>query len=50
MATGQGTTWVLVTDARQARVLEVEDAGLPPAGVDPVTGEVGDVVDGEVVE
>jgi protein required for attachment to host cells len=30
MATGQGTTWVLVADARQARVLEVEDAGLPP--------------------
>ena len=30
MATGQGTTWVLVADARQARVLEVEDAGLAP--------------------
>jgi protein required for attachment to host cells len=30
MATGQGTTWVLVADARHARVLEVEDAGLPP--------------------
>ena len=27
MATGQGTTWVLVADAHQARVLEVEDAG-----------------------
>lgn len=30
MATGQGTTWVLVADARQARVLEVEDAGMLP--------------------
>ena len=30
MSTGQGTTWVLVADARQARVLEVEDAGLVP--------------------
>jgi protein required for attachment to host cells len=30
MATGQGTTWVLVADAHQARVLEVEDAGLLP--------------------
>lgn len=29
MSTGQGTTWVLVADARNARVLEVEDAGLP---------------------
>lgn len=30
MSTGQGTTWVLVADARQGRVLEVEDAGLEP--------------------
>jgi len=30
MATGQGTTWVLVADAHRARVLEVEDAGLLP--------------------
>ncbi|MGZ5959005.1 MAG: host attachment protein [Myxococcaceae bacterium] len=30
MSTGQGTTWVLVADGRHARVLEVEDAGLPP--------------------
>src|SRR5678815_143258 len=30
MATGQGTTWVLVADARHARVLEVEDAGMLP--------------------
>lgn len=30
MATGQGTTWVLVAEARQARVLEVADAGLMP--------------------
>lgn len=30
MSTGQGTTWVLVADARHARMLEVEDAGLPP--------------------
>ena len=30
MSTGQGSTWVLVADARHARVLEVEDAGLPP--------------------
>jgi len=30
MATGQGTTWVLVADAHQARVLEVDDAGLVP--------------------
>jgi len=30
MSTGQGTTWVLVADARHARVLEVEDAGLLP--------------------
>ena len=30
MATGQGTTWVLVADAHQGRVLEVEDAGLVP--------------------
>jgi protein required for attachment to host cells len=30
MATGQGTTWVLVSDAHQAHVLEVEDAGLAP--------------------
>jgi protein required for attachment to host cells len=30
MATGQGTTWVLVADGRQAWVLEVEDAGLLP--------------------
>ena len=29
MATGQGTTWVLVADAHRARVLSVEDAGLP---------------------
>lgn len=27
--TGQGTTWVLVADAHHARVLAVEDAGLP---------------------
>jgi len=30
MATGQGTTWVVVADAHHARVLEVEDAGLVP--------------------
>jgi len=30
MATGQGTTWVVVAEAHQARVLEVEDAGLVP--------------------
>ena len=30
MSTGQGTTWVLVADAHQARVLEVADAGLLP--------------------
>jgi protein required for attachment to host cells len=30
MATGQGTTWVLVADAHRARVLEVADAGLLP--------------------
>src|SRR5262249_22818685 len=30
MATGQGTTWVLVADAHHARVLDVEDAGLLP--------------------
>jgi len=30
MATGQGTTWVLVADAHQGRVLEVEDAGIVP--------------------
>ena len=30
MSTGQGTTWVLVADAHHARVLAVEDAGLPP--------------------
>jgi len=29
MSTGQGTTWVLVADAHHARVLAVEDAGLP---------------------
>jgi protein required for attachment to host cells len=28
--TGQGNTWVLVADAHQARILGVEDAGLPP--------------------
>src|SRR5271165_4040419 len=27
--TGQGNTWVVVADARQARILDVEDAGLP---------------------
>lgn len=27
--TGQGNTWVLVADAHQARILEVDDAGLP---------------------
>jgi protein required for attachment to host cells len=27
--TGQGTTWVLVADAHGARILPVEDAGLP---------------------
>ena len=30
MATGQGTTWVLVADGHHARVFEVEDAGLMP--------------------
>ena len=30
MATGQGTTWVVVADAHHARVLEVADAGLLP--------------------
>lgn len=30
MATGQGTTWVLVAEAHRARVLEVADAGLMP--------------------
>jgi protein required for attachment to host cells len=30
MATGQGTTWVLVADAHRGRVLEVADAGLLP--------------------
>jgi protein required for attachment to host cells len=30
MSTGQGATWVLVTDAQHARVLEVLDAGLVP--------------------
>jgi protein required for attachment to host cells len=30
MSTGQGTTWVLVADARHARILAVEDAGLVP--------------------
>lgn len=30
MATGQGTTWVVVAEAHRARVLEVEDAGLVP--------------------
>jgi len=30
MATGQGTTWVLVADAHRGRVLEVGDAGLLP--------------------
>jgi protein required for attachment to host cells len=30
MSTGQGTTWVVVADAHQARVLEVADAGLLP--------------------
>ncbi len=30
MSTGQGTTWVMVADGHHARVLEVEDAGLPP--------------------
>jgi len=30
MATGQGTTWVVVADSHHARVLEVEDAGMPP--------------------
>ena len=30
MATGQGNTWVLVADARAARIFDVEDAGLPP--------------------
>ncbi len=29
MATGQGNTWVLVADARTARIFDVEDAGLP---------------------
>jgi len=36
MSTGQGTTWVLVADARHARVLEVEDAGLQPRLLSPV--------------
>lgn len=27
--TGQGNTWVLVADAHQGRILEVDDAGLP---------------------
>ncbi len=27
--TGQGNTWVLVADAHQGRILDVEDAGLP---------------------
>jgi protein required for attachment to host cells len=27
--TGQGNTWVVVTDAHQSRILSVEDAGLP---------------------
>jgi len=30
VATGQGTTWVLVADAHRGRVLEVGDAGLLP--------------------
>src|SRR5262249_37730518 len=30
MATGQGNTWVLVTDAHAARIFDVEDAGLVP--------------------
>lgn len=30
MATGQGTTWVLVADAQHARLLDVEDAGMLP--------------------
>ena len=30
MSTGQGTTWVVVADARRARIFDVEDAGLPP--------------------
>jgi protein required for attachment to host cells len=30
MATGQGITWVVVADGHHARMLEVEDAGLPP--------------------
>ena len=30
MATGQGTTWVLVAEAQRARVFEVADAGLMP--------------------
>ncbi len=27
--TGQGNTWVVVADAHQARIFDVEDAGLP---------------------
>jgi len=36
VATGQGTTWVLVADAHRGRVLEVGDAGLLPRLVTPV--------------
>jgi len=30
MSTGQGATWVVVADARRARIFEVEDAGVQP--------------------
>ena len=41
MSTGQGTTWVLVADAHHARVLAVEDAGLPARLVTTLVHELG---------